>query len=48
MNKQGIEQGTQFLVQSAKAQMARKNNNNINTTKTNVNPNNTADFLTQK
>ena len=28
MNKQGIEQGTQFLVQSAKAQMARKNNNN--------------------
>jgi hypothetical protein len=47
MNKQGIEQGTQFLVQSAKAQMARKNNN-INTSKTNVNPNNTADFLTQK
>ena len=39
MTKQGIEQGTQFLVTSAKAQMARKNNN-TGTSTSNSNNNN--------
>jgi hypothetical protein len=37
MNKQGIEKGMQFVVQSAKANLLRTNNNSRNNSNTEAN-----------